>query len=105
MAVIVALNEYWNIGYRKTHSTIRSNKGLLERMGLDTIPSKSAIGRACRKVEDQYLHRLNDIVVRDIPPRSVAGDSTAHSTTADRRGSASGRAAGRPRRGGPSFTR
>ena len=79
MAVIVALNEYWNVGYRKTHSTIRSNRGLLERLGLDTVPSKSAIGRACRKVEDQYLHRLNDIVVRDIRPRSVAGDSTAYS--------------------------
>ena len=81
MAVVVALNEYWNCGYRRTSANIRSNGDLLRKLGLDNAPSKSAIGTACKRVPKQYLHDLNDIVVADIRPKSVAGDSTALSTS------------------------
>ena len=83
MAVIVALCEYSNHGYRRTHSTLRGNPTLLAKLGLSSIPSKSTIGAAYKRIPKEYLDRLNDMLVEHIDVKSVAGDSTAMSN--DRR--------------------
>ena len=76
MVVVVALCEYWNVGYRRTASTLRNNGDLLRRLGLTRVPSRGTIGNAYRRIPKQYLHDLNHTITEDIRPGSVAGDST-----------------------------
>ncbi len=40
MAVVVALNGYWNCGYRRTSANTRSNGDLL-KMGPDNAPQRA----------------------------------------------------------------
>lgn len=76
MAVVVALCEHWNVGYRRTAATLRSHGDLLKRLGLARVPCRSTIGNAYRRIPRQYLHDLNHTITEDIRPGSVAGDST-----------------------------
>lgn len=59
MAVIVALCEYSNTGYRRTYSLLRGNPTLLAKLGLSSMPSKSTIGAAYKSIPKDYLSRLN----------------------------------------------
>lgn len=80
MATIVALCEYSNAGYRRTHSMLHANPTMRARLGLPGIPSKSAIGAAYKRMPKDYLDRLNDTLVEQIDVKSVAVDSTAMSS-------------------------
>lgn len=79
MAIVVALSEYSNVGYRRTHALMCKNHTLLGKLGLSQMPSKSTIGDAYQKIPKYYLNKLNDILVKSIDVKSVAGDSTAMS--------------------------
>ena len=46
MAVVVALCEHWNVGYRRTAATLRTNGDLHKKLGLTSVPSKGTIGNA-----------------------------------------------------------
>ena len=76
MAVVVALCEHWNVGYRRTAATLRTNGDLRKKLGLTSVPSKGTIGNAYRRIPKPYLQALNGIITEDIQHRSVAGDST-----------------------------
>ena len=62
MVVIVSLCEYWNAGYHRAHSSVKGNRSLPEKLGLDTAPSKTTIGNAYQKIPESYFHKLNEII-------------------------------------------
>ena len=78
MAIVCFLMEFEKKTYRKMVSYLEGNPDLVRRIGLPRVPSKNTIWRAYKKIPESYLSEFNSIVIRDILPGSLAGDSTGY---------------------------
>ena len=51
---------------------LHARPNLCEEMGLDRVPSKSALGRTVRRIPQRYLRKISKTVLESSPSRATA---------------------------------
>lgn len=72
MAVILLLQAYLGLDYRKMTSHLKARPELVRKLGFTRAPSKSAIHYCQGRFPVSWLHRYNELVLEEFKKSGVA---------------------------------
>ena len=75
MAKVNVLRIYLKLSYRDMEAYLKANPGMLERLGLASVPGQDTIHRHAETLTDSYLTELNDALVARLKKTSSTSAS------------------------------
>jgi len=75
MAVVLLLQAYLDLDYRKMSSHLKARPELVQKLGFPRAPSKSQIQKCIERFPTAWLNRFNSLVLEEFKKSGVAPPS------------------------------